>query len=217
MFARRGFAIRRRVARTGSRSTGGRTRPCRSICGIRRRGRPRAAARCDIAISVACSGIVRRSIDGILVSTIGIGTRPRGSNGSGGRLARRWSHGLGLRLGFRLDRRRRRGLVLGNIDQAILKLVLVTVLPALVILRLARVLTGNVIDHAAGKRRHKFTVGHIVCKICPAEKVLAAIGAAHVGDAPHHTLDAIGAARDINTKRALEPGLGHRVIGVVCI
>ena len=85
------------------------------------------------------------------------------------------------------------------------------------ILGLACILGRHVIDHAVGKRRHKLAVGHIVGKIRPAEKVPAATSAAHVGNAPHHALDAIGAARNINTQAALEPRLGHRIVRVVRI
>ena len=85
------------------------------------------------------------------------------------------------------------------------------------ILGLTRKLSGNIVDHAIGERRHKLAVGHIVGKIRPAEKVPAATGAAHVGDAPHHALDAIGATRNINTQAALEPRLGHRIVRVVRI
>ena len=85
------------------------------------------------------------------------------------------------------------------------------------ILGLTRKLSGDIVDHAIGERRHKLAVGHIVGKIRPAEKVPAATGAAHVGDAPHHALDAIGAARNINAQAALEPRLGHCVVRVVRI
>ena len=85
------------------------------------------------------------------------------------------------------------------------------------ILGLTRKLGGDIVDHAIGERRHKLAVGHIVGKIRPAEKVPAATSAAHVGNAPHHALDAIGAARNINTKAALEPRLGHRIVRVVRI
>ena len=85
------------------------------------------------------------------------------------------------------------------------------------ILRLTRKLGGDIVDHAIGERRHKLSVGHIVGKIRPAEKVPAATSAAHVGNAPHHALDAIGAARNINTQAALEPRLGHRIVRVVRI
>ena len=85
------------------------------------------------------------------------------------------------------------------------------------ILGLARKLGGNVIDHAIGERRHKLTVGHIVGKIRPAEEVPAATGAAHVGDAPDHALDAVGATGDINAQAALEPRLGHRIVRIVRI
>ena len=85
------------------------------------------------------------------------------------------------------------------------------------ILGLARILGRHVIDHAVGERRHKLAVGHIVGKIRPTEEVPATTGAAHVGDAPHHALDAIGAARNINAQAALEPRLGHRIVRVVRI
>ena len=85
------------------------------------------------------------------------------------------------------------------------------------ILGLARILGRHVIDHAVGKRRHKLAIGHIVGKIRPAEKVPAATSAAHVGNAPHHALDAVSAARNINTQAALEPRLGHRIVRVVRI
>ncbi len=85
------------------------------------------------------------------------------------------------------------------------------------ILGLARILGRHVIDHTVGKRRHKLAVGHIVGEIRPTEEVPAATGAAHVGDAPHHALNAIGAARNINTQAALEPRLGHRIVRVVRI
>ena len=85
------------------------------------------------------------------------------------------------------------------------------------ILGLTRKLSGDIVDHTIGERRHKLAVGHIVGKIRPAEKVPAATSAAHVGNAPHHALDAIGAARNINTQAALEPRLGHRIVRVVRI
>ena len=85
------------------------------------------------------------------------------------------------------------------------------------ILGLARILGRHVVDHAIGERRHKLAVGHIVGKICPTEEIPATTGAAHVGDAPHHALDAIGAAGDVNAKSALEPRLGHRIVRVVRI
>ena len=85
------------------------------------------------------------------------------------------------------------------------------------VLGLACILGRHIIDHAVGKRRHKLAVGHAVGKFCPAEKVLAATGAAHIGDTPHHALNAIGAAGDVNAKSTLEPRLGHRIVRVVRI
>ena len=85
------------------------------------------------------------------------------------------------------------------------------------ILGLTRKLSGDIVDYAIGKRRHKLAIGHIVGKIRPAEKVPAATSAAHVGNAPHHALDAVSAARNINTQAALEPRLGHRIVRVVRI
>ena len=85
------------------------------------------------------------------------------------------------------------------------------------VLGLACILGRHVIDNAVGKRRHKLAVGHVVGEICPAEKVLAATGAAHIGNAPNHALDAISAAGDVNAKSAFEPCLGHRIVGVVRI
>ena len=85
------------------------------------------------------------------------------------------------------------------------------------ILGLTRILGRHVIDHAVGKRRHKLAIGHTVRKVCPAEEVPATTGAAHVGDTPHHALNAIGAARNINAQAALEPRLGHRIVRVVRI
>ena len=85
------------------------------------------------------------------------------------------------------------------------------------VLRLACILGRHVIDHAVGKRRHKLAIGHAVGKICPAEKVLAATRAAHIGDAPHHALDAVGATGDVNAQSALEPRLSHRIVRVVRI
>ena len=85
------------------------------------------------------------------------------------------------------------------------------------ILGLTRKLGGDVIDHAIGERRHKLTVSHIIGKIRPTEEVPAATGTAHVGDAPDHALDAIGATGNINAQATLEPSLGHRIVGVVRI
>ena len=85
------------------------------------------------------------------------------------------------------------------------------------ILGLARKLGRDVIDHAVGKCRHKLAVGHIIGKIRPTEEVPAATGTAHVGDAPDHALDAIGATGNINAQAALEPSLGHSIVGVVRI
>ena len=85
------------------------------------------------------------------------------------------------------------------------------------VLGLARILGRHVIDHAVGKRRHKLAIGHAVGKVCPLKEVPAATSAAHIGDAPHHALDAVGTAGDVNTERALEPRLGHCIVRVVCI
>ena len=85
------------------------------------------------------------------------------------------------------------------------------------ILGLARKLGRDVIDHAVGKCRHKLAVGHIIGKIRPTEEVPAATGTAHVGDAPDHALDAIGATGNINAQAALEPSLGHSIVRVVRI
>ena len=85
------------------------------------------------------------------------------------------------------------------------------------ILGLARILGRHVIDHTVGKRRHKLAISHTVRKVCPTEEVPTTTGAAHVGDAPHHALNAIGTARNINAQAALEPRLGHRIVRVVRI
>ena len=85
------------------------------------------------------------------------------------------------------------------------------------VLRLTRILARHVINHAARKRRHKLAVSHVVGEICPTEKVLAATGAAHIGDAPHHALDAVSTAGDVNAKSTLEPCLGHCIVRVVRI
>ena len=85
------------------------------------------------------------------------------------------------------------------------------------ILGLARILGRHVIDHTVGKRRHKLAISHTVRKVCPTEEVPATTGAAHVGDAPHHALNAIGTARNINAQATLEPRLGHRIVRVVRI
>ena len=85
------------------------------------------------------------------------------------------------------------------------------------ILGLACILGRHVIDHAVGKRRHKLAVRHAVGKVCPAEEVSAATGAAHVSNTPHHALDTVGAAGDINAESTLEPRLGHRIVRVIRI
>ena len=85
------------------------------------------------------------------------------------------------------------------------------------ILGLVRILFRHVIDHTARKRRHKLAVGHVVGKIRPTEKVLAPIGATHIGDAPDHALDAVGAAGNVNAERTLKPRLGYGIVGVIRI
>ena len=85
------------------------------------------------------------------------------------------------------------------------------------VLRLTRILARHVINHAVRKRGHKLAVGHIVGKIRPTEKVLAATRAAHIGDTPHHALDAVGTTGNINAQSVLKPRLGHRIVGVIRI